>query len=117
MSPRRSRQVQDEQLDMFQARVTTAPCVPAIRTAVAEWRDRRYAGATDTTKILFNYWFGTDHRLSDGRTFRYYQAQREAIETLVWLYEVKKTRRHRDLIEQFAKVPGIHVLQYDDFAR
>ena len=39
------------------------------------------------------------------------------METLVWLYEVEKIRRHRDLIERFAKVPGIHVLQYDDFAR
>ena len=53
----------------------------------------------------------------DGRSFRYYYAQREAIETLVWLYEVEQIRRHRDLIERFAKVPGIHVLQYDDFAR
>jgi type III restriction enzyme len=102
---------------MFQARVTTAPCVPPIRKAVAEWRKERYKGATATTKILLNYWFGADHRLPDGRSFRYYHAQREAVETLVWLYEVEKIRRHRDLIERFAKVPGIHVLQYDNFAR
>lgn len=102
---------------MLQARVTTAPCVPPIRKAVAEWRKEKYKGATQTTKTLFSYWFGTDHRLPDGRTFRYYSAQREALETLVWLYEVEGIRRHRDLIERFAKVPGIHVLQYDDFAR
>jgi type III restriction enzyme len=58
-----------------------------------------------------------DHRSSDGHTFQYYYAQREAIETLVWLYEVEHVRNHRDLVERFAKVPGIHVLQYDDFAR
>jgi type III restriction enzyme len=115
--PRKARQSQGEQLDMLQARATTAACVPAIRTAVAEWRDRKYEGATATTKVLLNYWFGTDHRLPDGRPFRYYHAQREAVETLVWLYEVQAVRRHRDLIERFAKVPGIHVLQYDDFAR
>jgi type III restriction enzyme len=102
---------------MLQARVTTAPCVPAIRKAVAEWRKQKYKGATATTKTLLNYWFGADHRLPDGRPFRYYHAQREAVETLVWLYEVEKIRRHRDLIERFAKVPGIHVLQYDNFAR
>ena len=78
---------------------------------------QKYKGATDTTKTLFNYWFATDHRLPDGRPFRYYHAQREAMETLVWLYEVEKVRRHRDLVERFANVPGIHVLQYDDFAR
>ena len=102
---------------MLQARVTTAPCVPAIRKAVAEWREEKYKGATATTRTLLNYWFGTDHRLPNGQPFRYYYAQREAMETLVWLYEVESIRRHRDLIERFAKVPGIHVLQYDDFAR
>jgi len=97
--------------------VTTAPCVPAIRKAVLEWRHAKYKGATDTTKTLFNFWFATDHRLPGGGFFQYYYAQREALETLAWLYEVEKVRRHRDLVERFAKVPGIHVLQYDDFAR
>jgi type III restriction enzyme len=99
------------------ARVTTAPCVPEIRKAVREWRKAKYKGASDTTKLLFNYWFLTDHRSADGRPFQYYYAQREALETLAWLYEVERVRRHRDLVERFAKVPGIHVLQFDDFAR
>jgi type III restriction enzyme len=97
--------------------VTTAPCVPDIRKAVEEWSRTKYKGASSTTKVLLNYWFGTDHRLPGGRSFQYYHAQREALETLVWLYEVEQIRRHRDLVERFAKVPGIHVLQYDDFAR
>lgn len=116
MAPR-TRQPKGEQQDLLKARVTTAPCVPDIRKAVEGWRAAKYRGATDTTKTLFNYWFGTDHRLPGGRSFQYYHAQREALETLVWLYEVEQIRRHRDLIERFAKVPGIHVLQYDDFAR
>ena len=115
--PRKARVVNGEQLDLLQARVTTAPCVPPIRKAVAQWRRDKYKGATSTTKALFNYWFGTDHRLPGGQPFRFYAAQREAIETLVWLYEVEQVRRHRDLIERFANVPGIHVLQYDDYAR
>jgi len=114
---RKARESQGEQGELLTARVTTAPCVPAIRKAVREWRHAKYKGATDTTKTLFNYWFATDHRLPYGGFFRYYYAQREALETLAWLYEVQQVRRHRDLVERFAKEPGIHVLQYDDFAR
>ncbi|MCL4553167.1 MAG: DEAD/DEAH box helicase family protein [Candidatus Marsarchaeota archaeon] len=114
---RRTRQSQGEQEDLLKPHVQTAPCVLEIRRAVETWRRSKYKGATDTTKTLFNHWFDTDHRLPNGRSFRYYYAQREALETLVWLYEVEQVRRHRDLVERFAKVPGIHVLQYDDFAR
>jgi type III restriction enzyme len=114
---RKAAQPQGEQEDLLTARVTTAPCVPEIRKAVKEWRLKKYKGATDTTKALFNYWFSTDHRRPDGQSFQYYGAQREAVETVAWLYEVEQVRRHRDLVERFAKTPGIHVLQYDDFAR
>ncbi len=106
-----------EQEDLLTARVTTAACVPEIRKAVKEWRAKKYKGASDTTKALFSHWFLTDHRRPDGQPFRYYDAQREAVETVAWLYEIEKARRHKDLVERFAKTPGIHVLQYDDFAR
>ena len=105
------------QASLLDARVTTAPCVPAIRKAVAEWSDRKYKGATETTKLLLNHWFTTDHRTPGRGFFAYYPAQREAIETLVYLFEVEGVRRHRDLIERYATVPGIHVLQFDEFAR
>lgn len=114
--PRKTAQVEGQE-DLLTAKVTTAACVPEIRKGVSEWRKKKYKGATDTTKALFNFWFATDHRRPDGQPFQYYPAQREALETLAWLYEVEKVRRHRDLVERFAKVPGIHVLQYDDFAR
>jgi type III restriction enzyme len=115
--PRKRSAATGGQQSLLEARVTTAVCVPAIRKAVSEWRDQRYKGATDTTKLLLNYWFATDHRLPNGGTFAYYPAQQEAIETLVYIYEVERIRRHRDLVERFATVPGIHVLQHDDFAR
>jgi len=108
----------DEQLSLLQARVTTAACVPALRKAVGQWREEKYKGATDTSKQLLNYWFHTDHRLRDGNAFAYHPAQREALETLIFVYEVARVRRHRDLLERFApNTPGIHVLQFDDFAR
>jgi type III restriction enzyme len=105
------------QLDLLKPNVKTAPCVPSIQEAVTEWRSSGYTGATNTTRILLNYWFGTDHRLPNSQRFTYYRAQQEAIETIIWLYEVAKIRRHRDLLERFGSSPGLHVLQYDEFAR
>lgn len=107
-----------EELELLEARVTTAACVPAIRRAVSEWRSETYKGASPTSRVLLNHWFATDHRLPNGARFQYHDTQREAIETLVFVYEVARTRRHRDLLERFApNVPGMHVLQYDLFPR
>jgi len=107
-----------EQLSLLNPAVKTAPCVPAIRKVVAEWRRTGYKGVSETTGMLLNYWFKTDHRLPNGRAFRYHDSQREAIETLVYLYEVAEIRRHKDLLETFApNLPGLRLLQHDDFAR
>ena len=40
---------------LLEARVATAPCVPAIREAVALWRGNGYKGISDTTRALLNY--------------------------------------------------------------
>lgn len=95
----------------------TAACVPAIRMAVEEWREAGHEGVTDTTRTLLNHWFIREHRTPTGRKFAYYPAQREAIETLVYLYEIRGIRRHKDLLQEFASTPGLHILQFDDFAR
>src|SRR5688572_24347869 len=106
------------QLSLLQVQTKTAPCVPALREAVADWRARGYKGTSDTTGLLLAYWFKTDHRMPNGRGFRYHPAQREAVETLVYLYEVAGVRRHKDLLERFApNTPGLALLQYDEFAR
>jgi type III restriction enzyme len=115
--PGRRRKVSDDQLNLLQAQVKTAVCVPEIRKGVEAWRQAKYKGASDTTKTLFNYWWTTDHRGPGGQSFQFYYAQREALETLAWLYEVEQVRRHRDLVERFANVLGVHVLRYDDYAR
>ncbi len=96
----------------------TAVCVPAIRDAVNAWRSSGYKGITDTTHELLNFWFKTDHRLPTGRSFSYYSAQREAIETLVYLYEVAKTRSRKALLEKYAyDTKDLRLPPYDDFAR
>ena len=96
----------------------TAPCVPAIRRLVDEWRLQDYQGVSPTTRSLLNYWFRTDHRLPNGVRFEYHRSQREAIETLIYLYEVAGVRRQKDLIEKYAgSNQDLRLLQYDDFAR
>src|SRR3990172_1263408 len=114
----RTRRPPKEQIGMLEPRGKTAPCVPAIREALKDWRARDYKGVTETTRLLLNFWFRAEHRLPNGKFFRYHDSQREAIQTLVYLYEVAGIRRHKDLLETYASnTPGLRLLQYDDFAR
>jgi type III restriction enzyme len=113
----RKRKQNSAQADLLEAKVATAPCVPGIRDKVKGWREDGYKGVSDTTRILLNYWFYTDHKLPDGRRFKYHPFQREAIETLIYLYEVAEIRRHKSPVETFATCSELRLLQFDDFAR
>src|SRR5271166_3444952 len=113
----RTRRQNTDQLSLLEARVSTAPLVSGIRETVKTWRDGGYKGISETTRILLNYWFFTDHRLRDGRKFKYHYFQQEAVETLIYLYEVEEIRRHKGLVENFATRGDLRLLQYDDFAR
>ena len=73
----------------------------ALRQHVKVWRDTDYEGASETSRLLLTHWFGGEHLLDSrigGHEFRYYFCQREAIETLVYLYEVERVRSVSDLI-------------------
>ena len=78
------------------------PLVAKVRQEVFEWRNKRYRGASSTSFALLRHWFETEHLTenADGSlsTFRYYYAQREAVETVIWLYEVRKARDKYDLL-------------------
>jgi hypothetical protein len=113
----RKRKRDADQLGLLEARVATAPCVPSIRGKVKEWREGGYKGVTDTTRILLNYWFYTDHRPRGGAKFAYHYFEREAVETLIYLYEIAKVQRHKTLVESFATRSDLRLLQYDDFPR
>jgi type III restriction enzyme len=102
---------------IFDVKTTTAPCVPAIREKVDQWRAAGYPDASATTRRLLHHWFHTDHRLTNGRRFKYHYFQQQAVETLVYLYEVARVRRQKQLIETFAHRQDLKLLQYDDFAR
>ena len=113
--PRKAKDTQT--LDLLQARTSTAPCVPAIREAVATWRDQNYPGVTPTTRTLLNYWFHTDHRLRGNLPFQFNPAQQGAMETLVYLWEIARVRGAGELIQQYAARQDLKLLQHDDFAR
>jgi len=76
--------------------------VQNLRDDVREWRETGYPGASDTTIQLLNYWFERSHRRTsqDGVPFefRYYFCQREAIETFVFLKEVRGVNTLSQLI-------------------
>ena len=78
------------------------PLVHKIREQVKAWRDNGYSGATDTSRALLNWWFNTPHPIegADGTVneFQYYFAQREALETVIYLYDVIKVRDKYDLM-------------------
>ena len=106
--------------DVFniQEQLKTAACVPAIREAVKAWRADKYKGITETTRELLNFWFHTDHILPNGQSFRFHSAQREAIETLIFIFEVAKVRTRKELLEKYAfDTKDLRLPPYDDFAR
>jgi len=78
------------------------PLVPQLRRKVKEWRDSGYVGSTNTSKSLLNWWFNTLHLLpqADGTMaeFQYYFAQREALETIIYLYDVVGVQDKYDLM-------------------
>jgi type III restriction enzyme len=69
------------------------PLVHALQESVAVWRDGGYKeGTSETTRRLLEWWFLEDHELADGKIFAYWRAQREAIEHLIFCYEVLEAR-------------------------
>ena len=78
------------------------PLVAGLRRKVKEFRDGGYVGASGTSRSLLNWWFKEPHLLpgADGSmvNFEYYFAQREAIETVVYLYDVVGAKDKYDLM-------------------
>ncbi len=86
-------------------RPSKCPLVRSIRAEVDGWRRGGYAGVSETSRTLLNYWFDTEHLVTDdeGSTtqFRYHWAQREAIETIIYLYEMRGIHSVAELMFEF----------------
>jgi type III restriction enzyme len=61
--------------------------VSLIRQRVREWQQQNYPGTTRTTRELLAYWN------RDGRERRLFFAQREAVETIIFLIEARQDFR------------------------
>jgi type III restriction enzyme len=100
---------QPPQIKMYRRR-SPIRLVNTLREAVKEWRDLGYPGASETTQQLLGHWFERPHRMPDGSDgemeFRYYFCQREAIETFIFLIEVRQIRTQSGLIAEFGGPTG-----------
>lgn len=92
----------DEVLRETSADKLLPPLVSELRKAVKNWRNEKYEGASETSKALLRWWFIEPHpkQNSDGSVtdFKYYFAQREALETIIYLYEVVAIKDKYDLM-------------------
>lgn len=76
--------------------------VNRLRKAVDAWREGGYEGATATSKELLTYWFEQDHPPVFGNEpFHFYFCQREAIETIIYLFEVSQFSDLAEVIKEF----------------
>lgn len=83
----------DEELRTEKIQNLLPPLVTELRKKVKEWRDKDYEGASNTSKALLEWWFKKQRP-----DFQYYFAQREAVETIIYLFEVIKIKDKYDLI-------------------
>ena len=78
------------------------PLVHNLRIKVREWRNNNYEGASATSSALLKWWFERLHLIPklDGSMFdfRYYFAQREAVEAVIYLYDVVQAKDKYDLM-------------------
>ncbi|BCW94666.1 MAG: type III restriction endonuclease subunit R [Fimbriimonadales bacterium] len=88
-------------------RPSKVPLVRAIRAEVDGWRLGGYAGVSETSRTLLQYWFHTEHQVRDEEgnliPFHYHWAQREAIETIIYLYELRGVRNLASLLTEFGE--------------
>jgi len=94
----------NELLHPKQRRLSKAYLVNELRKAVFTWREEGYFNITDTTRRLLQFWFSEDH-IVDSEPCGFWFCQREAIETLIYVYEVMKKRNFIDMARDFGAGP------------
>ncbi|MDR1083896.1 MAG: DEAD/DEAH box helicase family protein [Deltaproteobacteria bacterium] len=75
------------ELDGAPDSISLAPLVSAVRAGVRAWREAGYQGVSETTRALLHWWFVTERP-----GLKYFFAQREAVESVIWLWEAEAAR-------------------------
>lgn len=93
------------------------PLVAKLRKEVEQFRDSGYDGAQDTSKSLLNWWFKEPHLQpqEDGTSseFQYFFAQREALETIIYLHDVEGVKDNLDLM-RFDSSAALSAQRFDE---
>lgn len=103
-------------------RPSTITIAQNLRSEISQWRESSYFGVSDTTRHLLDHWFGRSHLRTtpagDEFEFRYYFCQREAIETLIYLKEVRKNACLSQIMADFggpdAEIAALGVTESED---
>ena len=85
------------------------PLVRKIREEVSEWRKKDYPNISNTSKALIKWWFFKEHE-----NFKYYFAQRESVETTIYLYEVVGIRDKDELYNKFNSYPELTLKHFNE---
>lgn len=104
-------------------RQSRIPIAEALRHDVRGWRENDYPGASETSRLLLQYWFEREHirnaGTEDEHQFQYYFCQREAIETFVYLKEVRQIETLSDLTGNYAgqnaDIAALGITDEEDF--
>ena len=71
------------------------PFVNSLRADVKRWRESNYRNATNVTRELLNHWTRED------KERRLFFCQREAVETIIWLAEIRRPGKRTGFNPQF----------------
>ena len=71
------------------------PLVNALRADVKRWRESNYRNATNVTRELLNHWTRED------KERRLFFCQLEAVETIIWLAEIRRPGKRTGFNPQF----------------
>lgn len=92
----------DESLRHTSMEKLLPPLVAKLRDEIKKFRDSGYKGATNTSISLLNWWFNVPHFIEHSdqtaTEFQYFFSQREALETIIYLYDVIKAKDKYDLM-------------------
>lgn len=83
--PQRSRQEELLTMQEFAKTNYGAHIVNLLRREISDWRSAKYPNTTRVTRELLSFWFSNDERPD---TLKLFFAQREAVETAIFLNEV-----------------------------
>ncbi len=111
----------DEKIGEMGYAMLLPPLVHKVRQGVKAWRDAAYAGASATTRALLLHWFNSEHLMPqpDGTVapFRWYFAQREAVESAIWLHEIERARDPYGLMRYDSSGLVSRGMFHEDWAR